>query len=96
MDKVLGRVNYRILAVTQCVSIEKVTKHSRTCSAFEEFALGKNNGINSSFTVRKISYGEGVERVFQLCATGSRCNCYEAQSTSLNCVPRGRTGSTYC
>ena len=25
----------------------------------------KNRGINSSFTVRKISYGEGVERVFQ-------------------------------
>ncbi len=26
----------------------------------------KNRGLNSSFTVRKISYGEGVERVFQL------------------------------
>ena len=26
----------------------------------------KNRGVNSSFTVRKISYGEGVERVFQL------------------------------
>ncbi len=26
----------------------------------------KNRGINSSFTIRKISYGEGVERVFQL------------------------------
>ena len=26
----------------------------------------KNRGISSSFTVRKISYGEGVERVFQL------------------------------
>ena len=25
----------------------------------------KNRGINSSFTVRKISYGEGVERVFR-------------------------------
>ena len=25
----------------------------------------KNRGVNSSFTVRKISYGEGVERVFQ-------------------------------
>ena len=26
----------------------------------------KNDGLNSSFTVRKISFGEGVERVFQL------------------------------
>ena len=26
----------------------------------------KNRGLNSSFTVRKISHGEGVERVFQL------------------------------
>ena len=25
----------------------------------------KSRGLNSSFTVRKISYGEGVERVFQ-------------------------------
>lgn len=26
----------------------------------------KNSGVNSSFTVRKVSYGEGVERVFSL------------------------------
>jgi len=25
----------------------------------------RNRGLNSAFTVRKISYGEGVERVFQ-------------------------------
>ena len=28
----------------------------------------KNSGVNSSFTVRKISFGEGVERVFPLYA----------------------------
>ncbi|WP_444998110.1 50S ribosomal protein L19 [Aliikangiella sp. IMCC44359] len=34
--------------------------------AFEGVVLGvKNRGLNSAFTVRKISYGEGVERVFQ-------------------------------
>ena len=34
--------------------------------AFEGVVIGKRNrGLNSSFTVRKISYGEGVERVFQ-------------------------------
>ena len=34
--------------------------------AFEGVVIAKRNrGINSSFTVRKISHGEGVERVFQ-------------------------------
>jgi large subunit ribosomal protein L19 len=34
--------------------------------AFEGVVIAKKNrGINSSFTVRKISHGEGVERVFQ-------------------------------
>ena len=34
--------------------------------AFEGVVIGvKNRGLNSAFTVRKISYGEGVERVFQ-------------------------------
>ena len=35
--------------------------------AFEGVCIGRRNaGVNSSFTVRKISYGEGVERVFPL------------------------------
>ena len=34
--------------------------------AFEGVVIARRNrGLNSSFTVRKISYGEGVERVFQ-------------------------------
>ena len=34
--------------------------------AFEGVVIARRNrGLNSSFTLRKISYGEGVERVFQ-------------------------------
>ena len=34
--------------------------------AFEGVVIARRNrGLNSSFTVRKISHGEGVERVFQ-------------------------------
>jgi large subunit ribosomal protein L19 len=37
--------------------------------AFEGVCIARSNrGINSSFTVRKISYGEGVERIFPLYA----------------------------
>ena len=45
----------------------KVTEGQRTrLQAFEGLVIGKKNrGLNSSFTVRKISNGEGVERVFQ-------------------------------
>ncbi len=35
--------------------------------AYEGVCIARsNNGVNSSFTVRKISFGEGVERVFPL------------------------------
>ena len=38
--------------------------------AFEGVVIAKRNrGLNSSFTVRKISHGEGVERVFQTYST---------------------------
>ena len=45
----------------------RVTEGTRTrVQAFEGVVIGKRNrGLNSSFTVRKISHGEGVERVFQ-------------------------------
>jgi large subunit ribosomal protein L19 len=35
--------------------------------AYEGIVIAKRNrGLNSSFTVRKVSHGEGVERVFQV------------------------------
>jgi len=46
----------------------EVTEGTRTrIQAFEGVVIAKRNrGLQSSFTVRKISHGEGVERVFQL------------------------------
>ena len=46
----------------------KVVEGSRErVQAFEGVCIARSNrGINSSFTVRKISYGEGVERIFPL------------------------------
>jgi large subunit ribosomal protein L19 len=39
--------------------------------AFEGIVIAKKSrGVNSSFTVRKISHGEGVERVFQTYSPG--------------------------
>ena len=45
----------------------KVTEGSRErLQSFEGVVIARRNrGLNSSFTVRKISHGEGVERVFQ-------------------------------
>ena len=45
----------------------KVKEGSRErLQSFEGVVIAKRNrGLNSSFTVRKISHGEGVERVFQ-------------------------------
>jgi large subunit ribosomal protein L19 len=46
----------------------KVTEGSRErVQAFEGVCIARRNrGLNSSFTIRKISYNEGVERVFPL------------------------------
>ncbi|HEX2943368.1 MAG TPA: 50S ribosomal protein L19 [Rhodopila sp.] len=46
----------------------KVVEGDRTrTQAFEGVCIARSNkGLNSNFTVRKISYGEGVERVFPL------------------------------
>ena len=49
------------------VNVKVVEGDRERVQAFEGVCIArKNAGINSSFTVRKISYGEGVERIFPL------------------------------
>ena len=65
------RVNVKVIEGTR----ERVQAYEGVCIA------RKNAGINSSFTVRKISYGEGVERVFPL---------HSPMIASLDVVRRGQ------
>ena len=52
---------------TVIVYVKVKEKKRERDQAFEGVCISKKNaGINSTFTVRKISYGEGVERVFPL------------------------------
>lgn len=49
------------------VRVKVVEGTRERIQAFEGVCIArKNSGLNSAFTVRKISYGEGVERVFPL------------------------------
>ena len=49
------------------VRVKVVEGNRERIQAFEGVVIAKKNaGLNSSFTVRKISYGEGVERAFPL------------------------------
>jgi large subunit ribosomal protein L19 len=51
---------------TVVVQVKVVEGQRERLQAFEGVCIAKRNrGLNSSFTVRKISHGEGVERVFQ-------------------------------
>lgn len=63
------------------VNVKVVEGDRERVQAFEGLCIGrKNAGLNSSFTVRKISYGEGVERVFPL---------YSPRLVSVELVRRG-------
>ena len=49
------------------VNVKVVEGSRERVQAFEGVCIArKNAGVNSAFTVRKLSYGEGVERVFPL------------------------------
>jgi large subunit ribosomal protein L19 len=63
------------------VSVKVVEGTRERLQAFEGVCIArKNAGLQSSFTVRKISYGEGVERVFPL---------YSPRVASVEVVRRG-------
>lgn len=65
------RVNVRVIEGSR----ERVQGFEGVCIA------RRNRSVNSSFTVRKISYGEGVERVFPL---------YSPRIDSIEVVRRGK------
>jgi large subunit ribosomal protein L19 len=63
------------------VSVKVVEGDRERVQAFEGVCIArKNAGINSNFTLRKISYGEGVERVFPL---------YSPRLTAIEVMRRG-------
>jgi large subunit ribosomal protein L19 len=52
---------------TLIVNVKIVEGERSRVQAYEGMCIGRSgSGINENFTVRKISYGEGVERVFPL------------------------------
>ncbi len=64
------------------VNVKVVEGSRERVQAFEGVCIAKKNaGVNSSFTVRKISYNEGVERVFPL---------YSANIASIELIRRGK------
>ena len=64
------------------VNVKVIEGNRERVQAFEGVCIARRNrGLHSSFTVRKISYGEGVERVFPL---------YSPRLDSIEVVRRGR------
>jgi large subunit ribosomal protein L19 len=64
------------------VNVKVIEGNRERVQAFEGVCIARRNrGINSAFTVRKISYGEGVERVFPL---------FSPRIDSIEVVRRGR------
>jgi len=67
---------------TVIVNVKVVEGERTRVQAYEGVCIGRSGGgIHESFTVRKISYGEGVERVFPL---------YSPMVDSIQLVRRGK------
>ena len=67
---------------TLIVNVKVVEGERSRVQAYEGVCIARaGGGINQSFTVRKISYGEGVERVFPL---------YSPMVDSIKVVRRGK------
>jgi large subunit ribosomal protein L19 len=67
---------------TVIVNVKVVEGERTRVQAYEGVCIGRTGGgIHESFTVRKISYGEGVERVFPL---------YSPMVESITLVRRGK------
>ncbi|HLT76600.1 MAG TPA: 50S ribosomal protein L19 [Ferrovibrio sp.] len=63
------------------VNVKVVEGGRERVQAYEGVCIARSNrGVNSSFTVRKISYGEGVERIFPL---------YSPRIESISVLRRG-------
>ena len=67
---------------TLLVNVKVVEGERARIQAYEGICIARSGaGLNESFTVRKISYGEGVERVFPL---------YSPMIDSIKVVRRGK------
>jgi large subunit ribosomal protein L19 len=67
---------------TVVVNVKIIEGERTRVQAYEGVCIGRaGGGLNENFTVRKISYGEGVERVFPL---------YSPMIDSIKVVRRGK------
>ena len=67
---------------TVLVNVKVIEGDKSRVQAYEGVCIGRSgHGLNENFTVRKISYGEGVERVFPL---------YSPMIDSITLVRRGK------
>ena len=73
---------------TVIVNVKVVEGERSRIQAYEGLVIGRSGGgINENFTVRKMSYGEGVERIFPV---------YSPMIDSIKVIRRGRCVAQNC